>query len=62
MWSKFGLIGGVALGGVDMWTNQLLEPVRHHEHGKTDAESTGKAQTSNRSSIPNPMACCPSTG
>jgi len=24
LWSKFGTIPGVALGGLDMWTNQLL--------------------------------------
>ena len=24
LWSRFGTLGGVALGGLDMWTNQLL--------------------------------------
>ena len=24
MWSKYGLVGGVALGGLDMWTNELF--------------------------------------
>jgi electron-transferring-flavoprotein dehydrogenase len=24
LWSKFGLIGGIILGGLDMWTNHLL--------------------------------------
>ncbi len=24
MWSKFGLIGGLSLGGLDMWTNQIF--------------------------------------
>jgi electron-transferring-flavoprotein dehydrogenase len=45
MWSKFGLIGGLALGGLDMWTNQLFgfSFFGTMKHGKTDAESTGKA-------------------
>jgi electron-transferring-flavoprotein dehydrogenase len=45
MWSKFGLIGGLALGGLDMWTNQLFgfSFFGTMRHGKTDAESTGKA-------------------
>ena len=31
LWSRFGTVAGVALGGFDMWTNQLLrlEPLRH---------------------------------
>ena len=31
LWSRFGTLGGVALGGLDMWTNQLfgLFAVRH---------------------------------
>jgi electron-transferring-flavoprotein dehydrogenase len=45
MWSKLGLIGGLALGGLDMWTNQLFgfSFFGTMKHGKTDAESTGKA-------------------
>jgi electron-transferring-flavoprotein dehydrogenase len=45
MWSKLGLVGGLALGGLDMWTNQLFgfSFFGTMKHGKTDAESTGKA-------------------
>ncbi len=45
LWSKFGLIGGLALGGLDMWTNQLFgfSFFGTIKHDKTDAESTGKA-------------------
>lgn len=44
LWSKFGLLAGVALGGLDMWMNQLLGVSFFGTmgHGKTDAESTGK--------------------
>ena len=45
LWSKFGLIGGLALGGLDMWTNQLFgfSFFGTIKHDKTDADSTGKA-------------------
>ncbi len=41
LWSKFGTIGGVVLGGVDMWANQLLglSPFGTMRHGKADHES-----------------------
>ncbi|QBY01895.1 electron transfer flavoprotein-ubiquinone oxidoreductase [Rhodophyticola sp. CCM32] len=45
LWSRFGLTGGLFLGGMDMWVANitgvtLLGTLRHH---KTDAEHTGKA-------------------
>jgi len=43
LWSKFGLLGGVALGGFDMWVNTLLGGFSFFgtmKHGKTDAAST----------------------
>jgi electron-transferring-flavoprotein dehydrogenase len=44
MWSKLGLIGGVALGAVDMWMNTLFGfGLGTWKHGKTDAASTGNA-------------------
>jgi electron-transferring-flavoprotein dehydrogenase len=45
MWSRFGLIGGLALGGLDMWTNQLFgfSFFGTLKHDKTDAQATGKA-------------------
>src|SRR4051812_12310522 len=41
LWSKFGTALGVALGGLDMWTNQLLgfSFFGTLGHGKTDAAS-----------------------
>jgi electron-transferring-flavoprotein dehydrogenase len=45
LWSKYGLLTSLALGGFDMWTNtagfSLLGTLRH---GKSDAEATGKAR------------------
>jgi electron-transferring-flavoprotein dehydrogenase len=41
LWSKFGTYIGIALGGLDMWTNQLfgLSLFGTLKHGKTDAAS-----------------------
>ena len=37
MWSKLGLIGGLALGGLDMWMNQLFGfGLGTWKHGKAD--------------------------
>jgi len=45
LWSKFGLTASLALGGFDMWTNHLFgfSLFGTVKHGKTDAQSTGKA-------------------
>jgi electron-transferring-flavoprotein dehydrogenase len=45
LWSKLGLIGGLALGGFDMWINELFgfSPFGTLRHRKTDAESTKPA-------------------
>ena len=46
MWSKYGLVGGLALGALDMWTSTLTgwNPFGTLDHGKSDAEATGKAK------------------
>lgn len=38
LWSKLGTLGGVALGGIDMWLNQLFgwSPFGTLKHGKPD--------------------------
>ncbi len=38
LWSKYGTVGGVLLGGVDMWLNQLFRwsPFGTMKHGKPD--------------------------
>ena len=44
LWSKYGLIGGLGLGGLDMWTNTLgFSLFGTVPHGKTDAEATEPA-------------------
>ena len=42
---RFGLLGGMLFGGIDMWCAKLLKfnPFGTMKHGKSDAESTGKA-------------------
>ncbi|MBC6437070.1 MAG: electron transfer flavoprotein-ubiquinone oxidoreductase [Rhodobacteraceae bacterium] len=46
LWSRHGLIGGLVLGGMDMWTANItgltLFGTMHHQ--KTDAAHTGKAK------------------
>jgi electron-transferring-flavoprotein dehydrogenase len=46
MWSRWGLTASLALGGLDMWTNNLfgLSLFGTLKHGKTDAAATGKAK------------------
>ncbi len=41
LWSKYGTIAGIALGGVDMWLNQLFgwSPFGTLKHGKADHET-----------------------
>jgi electron-transferring-flavoprotein dehydrogenase len=41
LWSRFGTIGGVVLGGVDMWLNELtgFSPFGTMKHGKADHET-----------------------
>jgi electron-transferring-flavoprotein dehydrogenase len=54
---------GIALGGVDMWLNQLFgwSPFGTLKHGKPDYATLKPPARSSRSSIPSPMACSPST-
>ncbi|MBE2277949.1 MAG: electron transfer flavoprotein-ubiquinone oxidoreductase [Rhodobacteraceae bacterium] len=46
MWSKWGLLASLSLGGFDMWTNNLfgVSLFGTLKHGKTDAAATGKAK------------------
>lgn len=45
LWSKYGLMASLGLGGFDMWSNNLfgLSLLGTLKHGKSDAESTGEA-------------------
>jgi len=41
LWSKYGLLGSLTLGGMDMWTNTLgFSLFGTVKHGKSDAEAT----------------------
>jgi electron-transferring-flavoprotein dehydrogenase len=46
LWSRFGTLGGVALGGIDMWMNTLLRvsPFGTLGHGKPDCETLKPAR------------------
>ena len=45
LWSKFGLIASLTLGGADMWANTFgLTILGTLKHGKNDAKATGKAK------------------
>ncbi|CDZ67858.1 Electron-transferring-flavoprotein dehydrogenase [Neorhizobium galegae bv. orientalis] len=56
LWSKFGTALGVALGGLDMWTNQLfgLSIFGTLKHGKTDAQSLEPASQHKPIAYPKP--------
>jgi electron-transferring-flavoprotein dehydrogenase len=45
LWSKYGLIASLTLGGADMWANTFgLTILGTLKHGKNDAEATGLAK------------------
>jgi len=55
LWSRYGLIGGLGLGGFDMWTNTLgFSLFGTVKHGKSDAEATGKASAFKPINYPKP--------
>jgi electron-transferring-flavoprotein dehydrogenase len=55
LWSKYGLVTSLVVGGFDMWTNtagfSLLGTLKH---GKTDAEATGLAENHKPIDYPKP--------
>lgn len=53
---KFGPLGGLFLGGFDMWVANILKfnPLGTLSHGKTDAEATGLAKDYKDISYPKP--------
>ncbi|WP_297770892.1 electron transfer flavoprotein-ubiquinone oxidoreductase [uncultured Roseovarius sp.] len=55
LWSKYGLLASLTVGGLDMWTNtwgfSLLGTLKH---GKTDAEATGLAVAHKKIEYPKP--------
>ncbi|TMV01536.1 electron transfer flavoprotein-ubiquinone oxidoreductase [Brucella haematophila] len=56
LWSKFGTVIGVALGGLDMWTNQLFgfSFFGTLKHGKNDAQSLEPAAKHKKIDYPKP--------
>jgi len=56
LWSRFGTIAGVAVGGLDMWLNTLfgVSPFGTLKHGKTDAASLEPASKHRKIAYPKP--------
>ena len=56
LWSRYGLLASLGLGGMDMWTNNLfgLSLLGTMAHGKSDAAATGKAADFKPISYPKP--------
>ncbi|MFA7434489.1 MAG: electron transfer flavoprotein-ubiquinone oxidoreductase [Gemmobacter sp.] len=55
LWSRFGLVASLGLGGFDMWTNTLgFSLMGTLRHGKTDAEATGLAKDHKPIDYPKP--------
>lgn len=56
LWSKFGTVLGIALGGLDMWTNELfgISFFGTMKHGKTDAQSLKPAKDCKKIDYPKP--------
>ncbi|MEM1431141.1 MAG: electron transfer flavoprotein-ubiquinone oxidoreductase [Pseudomonadota bacterium] len=46
LWSRYGILGGVVLGGIDMWCSTLIgrNLFGGMRHGKSDAAATGEAR------------------
>ncbi|MEP4705566.1 MAG: electron transfer flavoprotein-ubiquinone oxidoreductase, partial [Hyphomicrobiales bacterium] len=56
LWTKYGLLGGIALGGLDMWTNELFgfSFFGTMKHGKADHESLKPAAECSEITYPKP--------
>ena len=56
LWSKLGTIGGVALGGLDMWLNTLfgISPFGTMKHGKPDYAALEPASQHKKIDYPKP--------
>ena len=56
LWSRFGVTGGVVLGGVDMWMASLTgwNAFGTLRHTRTDAEATGRAKRHEPIDYPKP--------
>ena len=55
LWSKYGLVTSLAVGGFDMWTNTFgFSLLGTLGHGKSDAEATEKADKHKKIDYPKP--------
>lgn len=56
LWSRYGLLASLGLGGMDMWTNNLfgLSLLGTLKHGKSDAVATGLAKDHKEIDYPKP--------
>ena len=55
LWSKYGLLASLGLGGFDMWTNTLgFSLLGTQKHGKSDAEATEPANKHQPFEYPKP--------
>lgn len=56
LWSRFGTLGGVGLGGLDMWANQLFgwSPFGTLKHNKPDSATLMPASAAKRIDYPKP--------
>lgn len=56
LWSKLGTLGGVMLGGVDMWLNELIgwSPFGTMKHGKPDHATLLPAKECKKIAYPRP--------
>jgi electron-transferring-flavoprotein dehydrogenase len=57
LWSRFGTVLGVSLGGLDMWANTILKGVGFGgtlSHGKADHESLDRASAAQPIAYPKP--------
>ncbi|MHA6730242.1 electron transfer flavoprotein-ubiquinone oxidoreductase [Devosia sp. A369] len=56
LWSRFGTLAGIGLGGLDMWTNQLFgfSALGTLGHGKSDAQSLEPAANHRPIDYPRP--------
>jgi electron-transferring-flavoprotein dehydrogenase len=59
LWSRFGLVLGVALGGFDMWTNELFKASIFGtlKHGKPDSDTLKQYPRSFHSFTRSPTLC-----
>ncbi|MAQ38296.1 MAG: electron transfer flavoprotein-ubiquinone oxidoreductase [Thioclava sp.] len=56
MWSKWGMVPSLVLGGLDMWTNDVFgfSLFGTLKHGKSDAKATGEAKNFKPIDYPKP--------